>query len=237
MRAIFLAFVVISLLASAAVAENKSSLFTGIVVKDARGAGGAEVVEVNPGSFSDDAGLRAGDIIVRLDGTKIDSISGFLKGYKKVEGRDGVAMTVTRNGNNIDIEVSRYPGQAGSKPGVVSGATESVEKAAGEAAGYAEETTHKAVEATKEAAGDASEYSKEKAGEAYEYVGEKTHEAVGATKEAAGDAYGYLKEKASEAYPYVEPYNYYYDQGNDYAGEKTHEAVEATKEAAGERGR
>jgi membrane-associated protease RseP (regulator of RpoE activity) len=200
MRAIFLAFVVISLLASAAVAENKSSLFTGIVVKGARGAVGAEVVEVNPGSFSDDAGLRAGDIIVRLDGTKIYSLSGFVEGYKKVEGRDGVAMTVTRNGNNIDIEVSRYSGQAGSKPGMVSGAIESVEKTAV----YAEETTHRAVGATKEAAGSASEYSKEKAGEAYEYV---------------------------------EPYSYYYDQGNDYAGEKTHKAVGATKEAAGERGR
>lgn len=188
MRALLLTFFALMVLqAPSAVAEQKASLFTGIVVKSARGIDGVEVVEVRPGSFSDSAGLKKGDVIIELDGAEIDSLGSFVEHSKAVERKDDVIMVVSRSGNNVDVAIFRDPSLAGRKKGDVGGAVESVEGAAGSAVGYAEETAHKAVKGAEEAAGDA-----------YKYAGEAAHKGVKVTGEAASGAYGYAKEGARD---------------------------------------
>lgn len=189
MRAMLSIFFVLMVLQTpSAIAEQKTSLFTGIVIKGARGAEGAEVVEVKPGSFSDSAGLKSGDIIVQVDGAKINSLGSFAEHSRKVERKDDIAMVVLRGGSNVNIEILRDPSQAGSKKGPAGGAVEPAAAAAGGAVGSVEEKTHEAVEGAKDVAGEASEQAKETA-----------HEAVKETKEAASDVAGFAGKETHKA--------------------------------------
>ncbi|HHT9134328.1 MAG TPA: PDZ domain-containing protein [Candidatus Avalokitesvara rifleensis] len=186
-------FVLMVLQTPSAIAEQKTSLFTGIVIKGARGAEGAEVVEVKPGSFSDSAGLKSGDIIVQVDGTKINSLGSFAEHSKKVERKDDIAVVVLRGGNNVNIEILRDPSQAGSNKGPAVGAVEPAAAAAGGAVGFVEEKTHEAVEGAKDVADEASEQAKETA-----------HEAVKETKEAASDVAGFAEKETHKAVEFAE---------------------------------
>lgn len=211
MRAMLSIFFVLMVLQTpSAIAEQKTSLFTGIVIKGARGAEGAEVVEVKPGSFSDSAGLKSGDIIVQVDGAKINSLGSFAEHSRKVERKDDIAMVVLRGGSNVNIEILRDPSQAGSKKGPAGGAVEPAAAAGGGAVGFVEEKTHEAVEGAKDVAGEASEQAeetaheavketKEAAGSAYEYAGEAKQKTVEETKEAAGDVAGFAEKETHKA--------------------------------------
>lgn len=238
MRAILWVFFVLAVLQSpsAPAAEDKASLFTGIVVKSARGAGGAEVVEVKPGSFGDSAGLKAGDIIVQVDEAEVDSLDDFVGLSKETGRKDDVAVIVLRGGNNVAVEILRDPLQAAGRKSVIGGAVESVEGAASSAVGFAEEKTHEAVKGAKDVAGDAAGYAeeaahkavkgtKEAASDAYEYAGEAAHKGVEVTEEAASGAYGYAKEGAGDVKEAA-------GEAYEYAGEAAHKGVEVTKEAA-----
>ena len=181
-------FVLMVLQTSSAIAEHKTSLFTGVVVKGARGAEGAEVVEVKPGSFSDSAGLKSGDIIVQMDGAKINSLRSFMEDSRKVERKDDIAMVVLRGGNSVNIEILRDPSQAASRKASAGGAVEPAAATAGGTAGFVEEKTHKAAEGAEDVAGKAVEQTEETA-----------HEAVKETKEAASDVAGFAGKETHKA--------------------------------------
>ncbi|HTV55276.1 MAG TPA: PDZ domain-containing protein [Terriglobia bacterium] len=68
---------------------------------------GVLVTEVEQGSPAAKAGLKAGDCIVRVDSTEVDSISG-LRGTlrEKGEGSRAVALTVVRNGHEETLHAT-----------------------------------------------------------------------------------------------------------------------------------
>lgn len=76
--------------------------------------GGVLIKQVVPESPADQAGLREGDIILRLDGRRVrgDNLADWIADY---EPGDEVTLTIWRNGQEIEIEVTlgEHPEQAG----------------------------------------------------------------------------------------------------------------------------
>ena len=67
--------------------------------------GGAEVATVVPGSPSDDAGLRAGDVIRGIEGADVQSPEDVSGAVEDREPGDRVSVQVERDGQRIDLEV------------------------------------------------------------------------------------------------------------------------------------
>jgi S1-C subfamily serine protease len=50
-----------------------------------------QVIRVNPGSPAEQAGIKPGDMVLAVDGNRVDSLEGF---YKKLWDRPGTAVDV-----------------------------------------------------------------------------------------------------------------------------------------------
>jgi S1-C subfamily serine protease len=67
---------------------------------------GAIVETVEPGSAADEAGVRAGDIIVAVDDTPVESTGDLLGALRDYQAGDTVQLTVVRNGQETTLDVT-----------------------------------------------------------------------------------------------------------------------------------
>lgn len=70
---------------------------------------GAILTGIVPGSAAEQAQLKQGDIVVRLQGETVESLSQFLKSMRKFGAGDAVKFTVVREGNEVTVEVTLRP--------------------------------------------------------------------------------------------------------------------------------
>ncbi|GGP97464.1 S1C family serine protease [Streptomyces mutabilis] len=76
------------------------------VVDDGYRPAGAAVVEVSDGGAADDAGLRPGDVIVRLGDTDVTTITSLAEALASMEPGDRTKVTYTRDGDERTAEVT-----------------------------------------------------------------------------------------------------------------------------------
>ncbi|ANB06028.1 signal protein PDZ [Streptomyces ambofaciens] len=76
------------------------------VVDDANRPAGVAVVEVSDGGAADEAGLRPGDVIVRLGDTDITTITSLAEALASMRPGDRVKVTYTRDGDERTAEVT-----------------------------------------------------------------------------------------------------------------------------------
>jgi putative serine protease PepD len=72
--------------------------YLGVSLGETDGAAGAAVAEVRPGSPAQDAGLRAGDVITRVDGRAVESTEDVHRAIESKKPGDELELTVDRDG-------------------------------------------------------------------------------------------------------------------------------------------
>jgi putative serine protease PepD len=80
--------------------------FLGVRIADAENGGGAVVAEVNEGQPAAEAGLEQGDVITRVDDTKVSSGSDLTSAIRSHQPGDKVTITYTRDGDEKTAEVT-----------------------------------------------------------------------------------------------------------------------------------
>jgi putative serine protease PepD len=80
--------------------------FLGVRITDAENGGGALVADVNEGQPAAEAGLEQGDVITRVDDTKVTSGSDLTSAIRSHEPGDRVTITYTRDGDQKTAEVT-----------------------------------------------------------------------------------------------------------------------------------
>jgi len=83
---------------------SSTATLAGVKLEDAPG-GGALVVEVAPGSFAAEAGLKAGDVITHVDGIEVQSAWELRNLIRFHDPAQPVTLTVQRDGQTLEIEV------------------------------------------------------------------------------------------------------------------------------------
>lgn len=89
-------------------APDPNSPFVGINARDAQG-GGAEVTAVTGGMPADKAGIRVGDIVVRMGGQKVENWAGLIAMIRGAGANDKVVFSVKRGDETLDLEVQLVP--------------------------------------------------------------------------------------------------------------------------------
>ena len=69
-------------------------------------ASGLSVVSVSPGSGAEAAGIQAGDLIVKADGEVVKTVDSLNTIRDKKKAGDHITLTVIRNGEMIDVDVT-----------------------------------------------------------------------------------------------------------------------------------
>lgn len=93
--------------------ERPPRAVIGVQLDPASGNEGARIAEVSPGGAADEAGLRAGDVITRLNGTDVkgDGTARQVVGLmRKIEPESKVDIRVTRDGKQRDFVVTARRG-------------------------------------------------------------------------------------------------------------------------------
>jgi membrane-associated protease RseP (regulator of RpoE activity) len=86
--------------------ENTSqTAFLGVAVESAGNDGGARITQVRPGSPADDAGLKAGDVVTKVDGTTVQNSTDLIQAVRGHDPGDSVTVTFTRDGNSTTAKV------------------------------------------------------------------------------------------------------------------------------------
>jgi serine protease Do len=67
---------------------------------------GAVVAEVASGSGADKAGIKNGDVIVEIDGTKVTSVEGVAGEVRKHSPGDQIDVVIVRNGEKQTVKVT-----------------------------------------------------------------------------------------------------------------------------------
>jgi len=80
--------------------------YLGISVGDDPTGAGARVDAIRAGSPASKAALRAGDVIVAANGTKIASANQLTAVVAEHQPGDALRLTVERNGSSLDVEVT-----------------------------------------------------------------------------------------------------------------------------------
>ncbi len=70
----------------------------GVSVKNAKDNNGVVIVNVEPNSPADKAGLKPGDIILQINQEEIKGVDSFKKIIDKYKNRDAIALLISRNG-------------------------------------------------------------------------------------------------------------------------------------------
>ena len=81
----------------------------GITAYGDRGSGEVKIYKVSPGSPAEKAGIKAGDVLLSVDGEDLDAHSGYRKMRKMLEGPLGskVKLAISSNGELKRFEVER----------------------------------------------------------------------------------------------------------------------------------
>ena len=66
---------------------------------------GAEVQDVSAGSGASAAGIRAGDVIVKVEGQEVSGAKQLIGYVRRYKAGDTITMTIVRNGQTQDVSV------------------------------------------------------------------------------------------------------------------------------------
>ena len=80
--------------------------FLGVRIGDAEAGGGAVIVDVTEGQPAAKAGLEQGDVITRVDDTRIESGSDLTAAIRSHQPGDKVTITYTRDGDRKTADVT-----------------------------------------------------------------------------------------------------------------------------------
>jgi putative serine protease PepD len=83
-----------------------SHALLGVATQPSTDGNGAEVADVDPGSAAAKAGLQAGDVITKVDGTAIDTPDTLAGAIAAHQAGDKVTVTYTRDGASHQVEVT-----------------------------------------------------------------------------------------------------------------------------------
>ncbi|MGB1503337.1 MAG: PDZ domain-containing protein, partial [Ilumatobacteraceae bacterium] len=67
------------------------------------GGVGAVIRDVNVGTPADAAGLRAGDIVIAVDGATVEGAAGLIAAIRDLEPGDSVQITVQRGDERLEV--------------------------------------------------------------------------------------------------------------------------------------
>jgi putative serine protease PepD len=85
--------------------ETVAYPYLGVRLADAA-SGGAEVAAVQPGGPADDAGVEDGDVVVAVDGQEVGAADDLATAIASRAPGDEVTLTVERDGETVEIEVT-----------------------------------------------------------------------------------------------------------------------------------
>ena len=89
-----------------------AKIYMGIVGEDAKDKGGAKLTELTPDAPAAKSGLKANDVVIATDETKIETYDGFVASYQNKVPGDKIKVKVLREGKEQVIEVT-----LGKRPG------------------------------------------------------------------------------------------------------------------------
>jgi membrane-associated protease RseP (regulator of RpoE activity) len=96
-----------TMFATVAIAEE-SETFGGLGISIWTGSGGARIAGVMPGSPADGVGLRAGDLIVSVNGTELSKVgSAEQTSYLRGKAGTSINLVVNRDGNVFSVSAKR----------------------------------------------------------------------------------------------------------------------------------
>jgi len=87
--------------------KNPNKIWQNIRIQEVRKSGqidGYRVNYVKKGSFFDASGIKSGDVIKGIDGKEIKSLADVMKYYNNINDLDGLALSIARGDNEIDLE-------------------------------------------------------------------------------------------------------------------------------------
>jgi curli biogenesis system outer membrane secretion channel CsgG/Flp pilus assembly protein TadD len=90
-----------------------SAQHMGLVVRDAAAPAGAEVTAVTPGAPASRAGLQAGDVIVKVQGTPIANADQFTRAAHATPAGATVILRISRQGWEKDVSLASPPAALG----------------------------------------------------------------------------------------------------------------------------
>jgi len=80
--------------------------YLGIAVEDATGGSGAQIGTVRSGSPAANAGLKTGDVIVTVDGTKVANANQLTAVVAEHQPGDKLHITIQRNGSTLTLDAT-----------------------------------------------------------------------------------------------------------------------------------
>jgi S1-C subfamily serine protease len=93
------------LVAAAARAEEKTG-FIGVQIKADPAAKGLLVTGVTGESPAEKGGLKADDVITKIDGKEVGEVPTFVKAIKDHKPGDKITLTVLRDGKEKDVKIT-----------------------------------------------------------------------------------------------------------------------------------
>ena len=92
--------------------------YLGLQTSDTQNGEGAEIGEATPNGPAADAGLQAGDIVVKVDGQDVTGANDVAAAIEDNKPGDKVAVTVRRGGSEqtIDVTLGQRPDQLQAQP-------------------------------------------------------------------------------------------------------------------------
>lgn len=93
-------------IAETIIANNGSIVFPYLGIQTRVSESGAEVMAVEPDGPAAVAGFEAGDVVVAIDGVAVDNDTGLTDALFAHEPGDTVSITVTRDGGDVELEVT-----------------------------------------------------------------------------------------------------------------------------------
>jgi serine protease Do len=77
----------------------------GLKIKDTEAANGVEILEVEPGSAAEKAGLKKGDIITEMNGEKVNGVNDITSEIRQSENKNDYKIKAKRDNNVMTFEV------------------------------------------------------------------------------------------------------------------------------------
>jgi putative serine protease PepD len=92
--------------------EQREEGFLGVALDERTDGGvGAVIRDVNVGTPAEAAGLKAGDVVVAVDGATVEGAAGLIAAIRDLEPGDSTTITVQRGDERLD-----FVAELGSRP-------------------------------------------------------------------------------------------------------------------------